>query len=265
MSPRGTVLVVDDEPVVRDAAARVCRGEGFAVDCADSAAQARALLARGRYALVLCDLMMPEEDGFSLLAFLASAGWPSPAAVMTGYSTVDAAVRALGEGAVDFVPKPFTVDELGAAVRRAAAAGALRAAAGPAFVPTPSRFQRLDGISWASLEPEGTALVGVCDLFVRSVGGLAAAALGIEGAELEQGRPCAELSGPDGVRHPLLAPLSGRVLAVNAAAAERPSLVEKDPYFAGWLYRIVPSELEAEAARLSGFGAQREWAQGRTL
>lgn len=247
MKARGAVLIVDDEAVVRDAAARVCRDEGFEADNVGSVAEARRRLDARRYALVLCDLMMPEEDGFALLAELAKRGWPAPAAVMTGYSTVEAAVRALEDGAVDFLAKPFTSDELSAAVRRAAAAGALLAAppvrgGAPVFVPPPTRFTRLGQLSWAAWEPEGTALVGACDLFLRSMGGLRAAALGPAGTELVLGRPCAELTAPDGSVHPLLAPLSGRVVEANAAL--NPDTVEKDPYFAGWLYRVVPSDLE---------------------
>lgn len=249
MTARGAVLIVDDEAVVRDAAARVCRAEGFEADCAGSVAQARGRLDARRYALVLCDLMMPEEDGFVLLAELAKRGWPAPAAAMTGYSTVEAAVRALEDGAVDFLAKPFTADELAAGVRRAAAAGALLAAppvrtGAPAFVPPPSRFTRLGHLSWAAREPEGTALAGACDLFLRSLGGLRGAALVPAGTELVLGRPCAEMTAQDGSVHPLLAPLGGRVVEANADAAANPETVEKDPYFAGWLYRVVPSDLE---------------------
>jgi glycine cleavage system H protein len=66
-----------------------------------------------------------------------------------------------------------------------------------------------------------------------------------------QGIPCAVATSPDGAAHGVMCPMSGKILEVNAEAQSNPSLVEKDPYFKGWLYRILPSDPESNLQWLS--------------
>ena len=64
------------------------------------------------------------------------------------------------------------------------------------------------------------------------------------GEDLVQGLSCAVATAPDGASHGIMCPLTGKVLEVNADVQAKPSLVEKDPYFKGWLYRVLPSDPE---------------------
>ena len=208
------LLVIDDEPVICEAVAKICGGEGLPVDAADGGAAALTLLQGREYRLILCDLMMNGMDGFQFLAEASRRGVAAPVVMMTGYVTLDNAVRSLACGAADFFAKPFTADELLAVVRRglkyrdlleragagprlgaagSRGAGAPAPAAPPAYVPCPPSRRRLGYMSWASVEAAGTGLVGVTDLFVKTLGGVKAVDLSAASRELAQGERCAWL------------------------------------------------------------------------
>jgi CheY-like chemotaxis protein/glycine cleavage system H lipoate-binding protein len=260
MSAARDILVVEDEPLVAQAVAMVCGEEGMTVTAVDNAAEALRCLSEHRFRLVLCDIMMQGLDGFQLLAELARTGNPTPVVMMTGYSTVENAVKSLAAGAVDYIPKPFTADELLAVVRRSLRSSALLAAAESAglerggmlsFVPCPNQYLRLGCVSWALMEDEGTARIGVSDLFLKAVEGIRELELAEAGEDLVQGIPCAVATAPDGAQHGIMCPLSGKILEVNEDLRSKPALIEKDPYFKGWLYRILPADPESNLQWLS--------------
>ncbi|HNL28042.1 MAG TPA: response regulator, partial [bacterium] len=118
MSSIKDILAVDDEPVVLTAISKTCTSERLKVDCAESAAEALKRMESQDYRLIISDIKMPEMDGFQLLGEIKKRGIMSGVIISTGYATVENAVHALTEGAIDFIPKPFTADELLSAVYR---------------------------------------------------------------------------------------------------------------------------------------------------
>jgi DNA-binding NtrC family response regulator len=118
---RATILVIDDEPVVRDLVQRVLGADGFDVATADDAAAGLAHPALATCALVLCDLMLPDRSGMDVLRELALRRPSLPVVLITGYATPDHAARARAAGAADFLAKPFEVNELVDTVHRALA------------------------------------------------------------------------------------------------------------------------------------------------
>jgi len=260
MSQTRDILVVEDEAMVTNAVVMVCSEEGMTVTAVDNAPEALRCMRDNRFRLVLCDIMMQELDGFEFLEQLKRNGIQTPVIMMTGYSTVENAVRSLAAGAVDYIPKPFTADELLTVIRRSLRSSALLEAAESAgleregtmtYVPCPAHYLRLGYVSWALMEDEGTARLGVSDLFLKAAEGIREIELAEPGEDLVQGIPCAVATSPDGTAHGIMCPMSGKVLEVNAEARLDPSLVEKDPYFKGWLYRILPSDPESNLQWLS--------------
>ena len=255
------ILVIDDEPTVTQAVAKICAAEGMAVTTASQASDALKKLEDCNFRLILCDIMMPELNGFQFLEELARRGIRTPVVMMTGYSTVENAVKSLtSTGAVDYIPKPFTADELLTVTLRSLRCGKLQEEAESAslprsgamsYVPCPANYYRLGYVSWALMEDKGTAKIGVTDLFLRAAEGINEFEFAQVGEDLIQGVPCAEAVSPDGSKHQIMCPLSGRVLEVNAGAQSNPSLVERDPYFRGWLYRILPSNPASDLKWLS--------------
>jgi DNA-binding NtrC family response regulator len=113
------VLLVEDEPVVREAAARILRPEGLTLDRVEDVDGALARLRRSDYRVVLCDLMLPGFSGFDLLERVTGERPQLPVILITGYATIENALAAFKKGAFDVLPKPFDVAELLGVVRRA--------------------------------------------------------------------------------------------------------------------------------------------------
>jgi two-component system response regulator HydG len=111
--------VVDDEEVVRRGVARILESAGFSVTCVESAGAAIAHPQLSRCRLVLCDLMLPDRPGTSVLAALRERGLATPVVVITGYATAAGIDQALAAGAAEVLAKPFDEEELLTAVARA--------------------------------------------------------------------------------------------------------------------------------------------------
>ncbi|AFM25601.1 response regulator [Desulfomonile tiedjei] len=110
--PKASVLVVDDEQIVHESVRRVLEEGGFRVAGALRVDQALGQLENETFDLTLTDLMMPERSGMEVVEAIAKK-YPDTGVVMfTGYATVDSAVESMKLGALDYLPKPFTPEEL---------------------------------------------------------------------------------------------------------------------------------------------------------
>ena len=125
-APRHRVLVVDDEERIRLVLARILRARGIAADAAADGADAVAMTVSGSYDLVILDLLMPGQDGFSALREIMRRRPDQAVLVLSCLSDPESKMASLGLGADDYVPKPFHVGELVARVQ-----ARLRAAARP--------------------------------------------------------------------------------------------------------------------------------------
>ena len=113
------VLVVDDEAVVRSGIKRVLIRKGMTVEQADNGREALDLLERHSFDLVLLDIRMPDMDGITLLKEIR-AGYPGLAVIMiTGYPSIGSAVDCVKLGALDYLVKPFSLDDLDVAIKKA--------------------------------------------------------------------------------------------------------------------------------------------------
>lgn len=130
------ILVVDDEADIRGLLKEILSEEGYEVDVAANAVQARASRARQSPDLVLLDIWMPDVDGISLLReWSTSTTDGCPVVMMSGHGTVETAVEATRLGAFDFVEKPLSLAKLLRTVERALEAGKRRRQSGKLFAP----------------------------------------------------------------------------------------------------------------------------------
>lgn len=121
MSSDGTVFVVDDDADVRDSVCALLDSAGLASEAYESALAFLAAYQSGRHGCVIADVRMPDMDGMTLQEELGKRGAGLPVIVVTGHADVPLAVRAMKQGAVDFIEKPFDDEVLIASVKRALA------------------------------------------------------------------------------------------------------------------------------------------------
>lgn len=125
------ILVVDDEADIRGLVQEILTEEGYDVEVAANAAEARQARTRGNHDLTLLDIWMPDTDGITLLReWNAAATSGPPVVMMSGHGTVETAIEATRLGAFDFVEKPLSLAKLLRTVERALDAGRRRRSSG---------------------------------------------------------------------------------------------------------------------------------------
>jgi PAS domain S-box-containing protein len=122
------ILVIDDEQIMRDGCSRILSKDGWNVISAENGQKGldEIQASPDKVDLVLLDLMMPGMSGMEVLDRVRTVDPNLLVIVITGYATVESAVEAMKKGAYDFVPKPFTPDQLRIIVRRALERNALQ-------------------------------------------------------------------------------------------------------------------------------------------
>jgi len=141
MGDQARVLVVDDEPMVRDVLSRYLERSGFAVEAAPDGERALACFHARPPDLVLLDLMLPRIDGFEVFRRIRALG-DSPVIMITARGQITDRIAGLETGADDYVSKPFSPAEVVARVRSVLRRGA--AASEPARPQVPLRFDDLE-------------------------------------------------------------------------------------------------------------------------
>ena len=264
MSDQSKILAIDDEQVIVESIIRLLSSEGFQIDASLKADDALKKIKRYKYHLIITDLMMPEMDGFQLLAELHKQNVHIPVIVTTGYSTMENAVKSLYEGAIDFLPKPFTFDELLSCVQRGLNYGTilgLYTSKLPInevdYVNCPINYYRLGYNSWAAIQNDGAIRIGVTDLFLKTIQTINRIEFQPIDHEVIQGNSCAQIETNANLIHNILSPISGRIININTKITEQQNLVEKDPFFEGWFYTIIPSDLEYELKHLVSCSSDR--------
>jgi len=118
-APERRVLIVDDEPDIRELLELTLAKMGIDVDSAGSVVEAKDRLREGRYDLCLTDMRLPDGEGLELVRHIAGMAGDLPVAVITAHGSAENAVAALKAGAFDYVSKPVGLEQLRALVKSA--------------------------------------------------------------------------------------------------------------------------------------------------
>jgi DNA-binding NtrC family response regulator len=119
MAKKISILIVDDEESVRDSLYNWFIEDGFRVECAQNARKGLSMIESDNFDIILADIKMPGMDGLEMLRRIKEIKSDSIVIVMTAFATVDTAVKALKDGAYDYVTKPFDPDDLTHLIRNA--------------------------------------------------------------------------------------------------------------------------------------------------
>jgi DNA-binding response OmpR family regulator len=257
-------LAIDDEEIVLLSVEKTLRPEGYIVDKALSAREALDKLAEETYDIIITDLMMPEMNGIELLGAIKEQGHDTPTVMVTGYPTIKTAIEALRLGAVDYVPKPFTRQELLSPVSRAVQRGREGSEApgsprysveasylevegeGTAIMPGDEFVLRKH--SFARYEQDGTALIGIEESFLLTVGveEIMTITLPEENEIIEQGHASIKITTRAKQEHHVYMPLGGRVIAANKRAADE----IKRGNLGVWVIRLEASKFQEQVTSL---------------
>jgi two-component system response regulator BasR len=111
------LLIVEDDALLQSGLVQALSAQGYAIDCASTAAESNALLRSGQYSLIVLDLGLPDRDGASLLRQWRRDGISVPVLILTARDALEDRVDGLDAGADDYLVKPFALVELQARVR----------------------------------------------------------------------------------------------------------------------------------------------------
>ncbi|HMA66494.1 MAG TPA: response regulator [Desulfosalsimonadaceae bacterium] len=124
------ILLMEDEVVVAEGVRMVLDEEGYHVKIADTGQKALDELGGKNYDLLVADLRLPDIDGMDVIKKTRETNTDTNVIVITGYGTVDIAVEAMRLGVADYIPKPFTEEQIRSSVQKALAGERMRTAAG---------------------------------------------------------------------------------------------------------------------------------------
>ena len=114
-----SILIVDDEPGIRETLGGVLEDEGFTVETADSGEACLKAVETNRFACILLDVWLPQIDGLETLKRLREQGNDSPVVMISGHGNIETAVNATKLGASDFIEKPLSIEKTVLTVRNA--------------------------------------------------------------------------------------------------------------------------------------------------
>jgi len=253
------ILIIDDEEVIVNAINMIAKFNEYTTVSATNPKEALRLLEETTFKLIITDIMMPEMDGFQFLDIVNEKNNNTPVIMTTGYSTLENAVQALNNGAMAFVPKPFTLEELTSVFKRGMEYVKIFDHLSSenseddllSIIPCPPKYYRLGYDSWMNEEYEGTVKIGVTDLFLNSVDNINSVELMSVDENIHQGNASLKVIDANENIHQVLAPISGKIINVNEKILENVNLLAKDPYFDGWIYTVIPFSLEGEVEKLT--------------
>ena len=264
--PKARILAVDDEPVILDSFRKILVLAGYSVDTVESGPEALTLVRRNDYEFVFTDLKMPGMDGLDVIKAARHLRPDVDVAIITGYATVESAVSAMKYGAMDYVQKPFTEDELVAFADQLLIRREERLARGkppeihlltrseaetesPRTINVPGGVYVAPEHIWVRVEMTGEGRIGLDELFHKSVGAVDDVELPTKGAEVSRGETLFRVRrGDREMAFP--SPLTGRVSRLNHELTYNLDLFQRRPYEAGWICCVEPSELTPDLQRL---------------
>jgi CheY-like chemotaxis protein len=261
--PLARILAVDDEAIVLDSFRKILVEAGYAIDTVESGREALGLVQKNKYDFVFTDLKMPEMDGLDVVKGAKHFSPDSDVIVITGYATIESAVNAMKYGALDYVQKPFTEDELVDFARKCLIRrqDRLEKKLSPTVRITTVERPRAhefglpggvfisSGHVWASVTVPGLVRLGMDDFARKMIGKIGGVELPAKGTVIKKGDPLFRIKQGERVAQ-FHAPVSGVVQEVNGELPQHMDWLERQPYEKGWICSIKPAHLSQELDQL---------------
>jgi CheY-like chemotaxis protein len=265
-NPKANILAVDDEEIVLDSFRKILVLAGYSIDTVETGPEALGLVQKHDYDFVFTDLKMPDMDGIEVTKAVKHLRPDIDVIVITGYATIESAVETMKYGAMDYVQKPFTEDELVAFVNKSLIRRQdriERTTKPTVHLITPSigestskhKFNVPAGVflssahNWVSLELNGIVRVGIDDFTQKILGKIDRIALPNQGQKTKKSEPLFSIKqGSCTMTFP--SPISGTIVAVNTDLNDHIEYVNMKPYELGWMCSIEPTNLNEDLQSL---------------
>jgi DNA-binding response OmpR family regulator len=244
------ILVVDDEINVCKSICQAIQSDDYEVETALSGEEALKKDKEKPYDLIITDLMMPGISGMDLLTSLKTVRPEVIIIIITGYPTIKTAVQSVKIGAFDYLPKPFTPNDLRSLVSRALKSAKRKSEDQP-LPPMPEDLFVMEGHTWVHKEGKNLVTIGILPEFLRSIVSISHLELQKENKSIFQGEVCARITDDEGHVHRVWSPVTGRIIQTNEKLKENVTLLKTDPYGKGWLLRIESPDIEKDLQSLS--------------
>lgn len=260
--PKARILAVDDETIILDSFRKMLVYGGYSIDTVENGSEALGLIRKHDYDFVFTDLKMPGMDGLEVTKSVKHLRPDIDVVVITGFATVESAVETVKTGALDYLQKPFTEDELIEFVSKALikrqdrlerqARHKIRLV-GPDTSESKSRFELnvpagafvSPEHTWATIGLNGTVRIGLDDLMRKLFGRAERVVLPEPGTKVAKGDPLFSVA-YGGFSLDFPSPLSGKIKRVNAEHSEHPEWLAIKPFELSWMCGIEPSDLAGE-------------------
>jgi len=264
--PKARILCVDDEPVILDSFRKILVLDGYCVDTVETGQEALGLIQKHSYDFVFTDLKMPEMNGLEVTKAVKHIRPDIDVVIITGYATVQTAVECMKFGAMDYVEKPFTEDELLEFTRKLLIKREerIKQTIKPSVNITnienilgskstgfsiPGGVFISDNHCWISINQEGNAQVGIDDFAMKLIGKVDSIEPPNLGMQIKKGEILFTIKA-NGKSVQFKSPISGKVVRVNNQLFEDLSVLEYSSYHKNWVCIIDSDELDSELADL---------------
>ncbi|MBE0613604.1 MAG: response regulator [Burkholderiales bacterium] len=260
--PKARILAVDDESIILDSFRKILVVAGYSIDTVEKGREALGLILKNEYDFVFTDLKMPEMDGLEVTKAVKHLRPDIDVIVITGYASIDTAVETMKYGAMDYVQKPFTEDELiqffnkSVIKRRDRIEREMKPTVRLITASTTESGSRREfnvpaGIfvsrnhTWVNVEMNGIARVGIDDFVRKIIKQIDKVELPKPNKDVKRGDPLFSIT-HNGHTIDVASPISGKVTMINKEHLEHPDLIALSPFELSWMCCIDPSDLAEE-------------------
>ena len=264
--PKARILAVDDESIILDSFRKILVVAGYSIDTVEKGQEALGLIMKRDYDFVFTDLKMPEMDGLEVTKAVKHLRPDIDVIVITGYASIETAVETMKYGAMDYVQKPFTEDELIAFFNKCLIkrSDRLERQMKPQVrLITPStqesgsqnEFNVPAGIfvapnhTWVNIEMNGTARIGLDDFARKTLKKIDSIELPKIEKTVKKGETLFSIR-QNSQTIDISSPISGRVTLVNDEHQQHPEWIASKPFELSWMCCIDPSNLSQELPSL---------------
>lgn len=265
-NPKARILCVDDEAVILDSFRKILVLDGYCVDTVETGKEALGLIQNHSYDFLFTDLKMPEMDGVEVTKSVKHLRPDIDVVIITGYASVETAVECMKFGAMDYVQKPFTEDELLNFTKKA-------------FIKREDRIKKMlkprvhithitetaetktpkfsipggvfisEGHCWANINENGMVKVGIDDFAKKVIGKIDAIEFPNLGLNIKKGQPLFTVK-QEKRSVTFNSPVSGNVKEINKPLVTDLKSFEFSSYEDNWICQIDAEELDNEIPQL---------------